>query len=178
MKIAYSKTRERFPLSPKKIWKKTIGATFGYSIFLLVIAAWLLTTTAHTNNKIVGTYIINGMVIFVALIVIIFIVEYFYQRWYYAVYFYELTDDFVIIKKGPITPVEVTIPYERIQDVYVDQDVLDRLFRLYDVHVSSATISSGRTAHIDGVEKEAADGLRAILLSTVQTKIGRNKGGV
>src|SRR3990167_7909338 len=104
----------------------------------------------------------------------ILLVVYLYQRWYYAVYFYDLTPDYIVIKKGPITPVEVTIPYERVQDVYVDQDLFDRIFSLYDVHLSSATISSGMAAHIDGVEKESADGLRAQLLKTVSEKISKN----
>ncbi|MFH0755356.1 MAG: PH domain-containing protein [bacterium] len=100
---------------------------------------------------------------------------YFYQRWYFATYFYDLTDDFIQIKKGPITPQEITIPYERLQDVSVDQDLLDRLFGLYDVHVSSATISSEMDAHIDGVEKQSAEGLRAIFLETILKKITKNK---
>jgi len=84
-----------------------------------------------------------------------------------------LTEDFIIIRKGPITPREINIPYERIQDVYVDQDIVDRILGLYDVHLSSATVSSGMQAHIDGVEKSAADGLRAFLLETVSRKIKR-----
>ena len=83
----------------------------------------------------------------------IVLLTYFYQLWYYNVYFYDLTPDYIVIKKGPITPHEITIPYERIQDVYVDQDILDRIFGLYDVHLSSATVSSGEAAHIDGFRK-------------------------
>ena len=98
---------------------------------------------------------------------------YLYQKWYFAVYFYDLTPDFIQIKKGPITPKEITIPYERIQDIYVDQDILDRLFGLYDVHLSSATVTSGIEAHIDGLEKKEADGLKTVLLDTVKQKIGR-----
>ena len=90
-------------------------------------------------------------------------------------YFYDLTSDYIVIKKGPITPQEITIPYERIQDVYVDQDLLDRILGLYDVHLSSATISSGMAAHIDGVEKQASDGLRAMLLQTVNERISRKR---
>ena len=99
-----------------------------------------------------------------------------YQRWYFAVYFYDLTPNYVQIKKGPITPREITIPYERIQDIYVDQDLLDRIFGLYDVHLSSATFSSGTEAHIDGVEKQAAEGLKALLLETVKQKISKAPG--
>jgi putative membrane protein len=100
---------------------------------------------------------------------------YLYQRWYFAVYFYDLTPDFIQIRKGPITPREITIPYERIQDVYVDQDLLDRIFGLYDVHLSTATISSGMEAHIDGLEKQAAEGLRTVLLETVKQRISKNR---
>lgn len=103
------------------------------------------------------------------------LLNYLYQRWYFAVYFYDLTPDFIRIRKGPITPREITIPYERIQDVYVDQDLLDRIFGLYDVHLSTATISSGMEAHIDGVEKQAAEGLRTIILETIKQKISKNK---
>ena len=110
-----------------------------------------------------------------AFLFLVVLLTYFYQRWYFMVYFYDFTSDFIQIKKGPITPREITIPYERIQDVYVDQDLLDRIFGLYDVHLSSATISSGMEAHIDGVEKQAAEGLRNILLQTIQQKISKNK---
>jgi putative membrane protein len=106
---------------------------------------------------------------------VIIVVTYFYQLWYYNVYFYDLTADYIVIRKGPITPHEITIPYERIQDVYVDQDIFDRLFGLYDVHLSSATVSSGEAAHIDGLEKLASDGLRNALLQIISEKISKNK---
>lgn len=120
--------------------------------------------------------IILGFFGFLFLIILMIPLVYLYQRWYFAVYFYDLTNDFIQIKKDPITPREITIPYERIQDIYVDQDLLDRIFGLYDVHLSSATISSGIAAHIDGVEKQAADGLRAILLQTTKERISKNRG--
>ncbi|MFH0739662.1 MAG: PH domain-containing protein [bacterium] len=173
MKIAQSETRDKFPLSTKKVLKKTVMGTLVWAILLLII--WgVFTFVSSTNSKIGGWFIIATLGIFILLFLIILAV-YLYQRWYYAVYFYDLTPDFIQIKKGPITPKEITIPYERIQDIYVDQDLLDRIFGLYDVHLSSATISSGMEAHIDGVEKSVADGLRKMLLETVQQKISKNK---
>lgn len=68
-------------------------------------------------------------------------------------------------------PREISIPYERVQDVYVDQDLWDRIFHLYDVHLSTATWTSGMEAHIDGVESDAANGLREVLLKTIGEKI-------
>jgi putative membrane protein len=167
MSIAMSKTREQFPLSFKKVIKKTLVGTLIWIILLFFV--WIFIMSSLNSKGIATTMIIFGLMIFIVLI------TYFYQKWYFNVYFYDLTSDFIIIKKGPITPREITIPYERVQDVYVDQDILDRIFGLYDVHLSSATISSGMEAHIDGVEKPAADGLRQMLLQTVQQKIGRKQ---
>jgi len=179
MQIATSKTREKFPLSEKKIIKKTIKSTLFWAItplvILVFIAAPFLAASAALNQGAILYWLGPAALVFLALLAIICLPIYFYQRWYYAVYFYDLTPDFVKIRKGPITPREINIPYERIQDVYVDQDLLDRIFGLYDVHLSSATASSGQVAHIDGVEKAAADGLRELLLQTVKEKINKHK---
>ena len=170
-----SKTREKFPLSTKKIMKKTLSGTIGYAIVLLILwgaCAYVLGATGLEFLNLMG--LVNFGIL--GLLAVILLLTYLYQRWYFAVYFYDLTSDFIQIKKGPITPREITIPYERIQDVYVDQDLLDRIFGLYDVHLSSATASSGMTAHIDGLEKQAADGLREVLLLTVKERISKNRG--
>ncbi|MDP2927009.1 MAG: PH domain-containing protein [bacterium] len=174
MKIAQSETRDKFPLSTKKVLKKTVMGTLVWAILLLTI--WGVLAFALSSETEASGYLGIATVGIFGLMFIIILVVYLYQRWYYAVYFYDLTNDFIIIKKGPITPMEITIPYERVQDIYVDQDLLDRIFGLYDVHLSSATISSGMEAHIDGVEKPAADGLRKMLLETIQQKISKNRG--
>ncbi len=180
MKISLSKTREQFPLSEKKILKKTIKGTISKVLFIGVF--WFVAVISKVLDSKVHATSSNAPVFYtilaLSLMFLICILSYFYQRWYFATYYYDLTPDFVVIKKGPITPQEITIPYERIQDVYVDQDIWDRIFGLYDVHISSATISSGFAAHIDGVEKQAAEGLRDIILKTVQQKIGKPKSPV
>lgn len=173
-----SKTREQFPLSERKIWKKTISGTFVFSILLLLVWIFIGVIT-NTEDPSLGIstddiFKIATISIFIFWFIIFYLV-YLYQKWYFSTYFYDFTEDFIIIKKGPITPQEITIPYERIQDVYVDQDLLDRIFGIYDVHLSSATISSGMAAHIDGVEKISADGLKEVLLKTVQSKITRSR---
>jgi len=175
MQIAQSKTREQFPLSYKKIMKKTIGSTIAYAILLLVIWGIMTFALGSAGQEFLNWIDLASFGFLILLFVIIFL-TYLYQRWYFAVYFYDLTPDFIQIKKGPITPREITLPYERIQDVYVDQDLLDRIFGLYDVHLSSATASSGMEAHIDGVEKQAAQGLREMLLQTVRERISKNRG--
>jgi membrane protein YdbS with pleckstrin-like domain len=173
MKIAMSKTREQFPLSTKKPLKKTIPAIFPALVFWAIVLAALAVVSGHLHwpAKTVSLSILSIGIFFVTTCFLI----YKYQVWYFQVYFYDLTDDFIIIRKRVFTPREITIPYERIQDVYVDQDLLDRIMGLYDVHLSSATISSGMEAHIDGVERQAADGLKKIILEKVSEKIKKAK---
>lgn len=89
MKIAYSKTREKYPLQPKKIIKKTITGSLRVLVFL-AFAPWLLKIlTIPLTKDSVGWYLTppTWLTFFVVLVV----AEYFYQRWYYIVYFYELT---------------------------------------------------------------------------------------
>lgn len=176
MDIAHSKTRDQFPLSTKKILKKTFvrSLAFLFLFFYLGIGAVIAVfaaskTLGAAGMAIFGVVTLAGLVVFGLIIFLVYL----YQRWYFSVYFYDLTPDYVVIRKGPVTPHEITLPYERIQDVYVDQDVFDRILGLYDVHLSTATMTSGMEAHIDGVERVAADGLRSQLLATIQQKIHR-----
>lgn len=172
-----SRTREQFPLSPRKITKKTLASTVWGTVALLILYPVLLfyLNTLSSVGINLSDYFSKGMLIIVGIIILHIILMYLYQTWYFNTYFYDLTNDYIVIKKGVITPREITIPYERIQDVYVDQDIFDRIFRLYDVHLSSATVSSGTEAHIDGVEKQAAEGLRAALLNTVTERISKHR---
>ncbi len=90
--------------------------------------------------------------------------DYMYQKYYIKKYFYNMTDKFLIIRKGIFAPQEITVPLKRIQDVYVDQDIVDKLLDIYDVHISTATETSTERAHIDGVDKKIAEELRKRIL--------------
>lgn len=106
----------------------------------------------------------------------------------YQKYYYSADSDFITIKKGVFAPREIHVQYKKIQDVYVDQDILDRIMGIYDVHIASATIASGMEAHIDGVDESTAEGLKNFLLNAIksglhtdgvalkqESKIGENK---
>lgn len=179
MNINMSPTREKYPLSKKKIIKKTISSIVGTIVGLFFIGIFFgpiifgMLTTVNIPYPTILDILGKLMFLYPILFLIILVLTYLYQRWYFETYFYDITDDYLIIKKDPITPKEITIPWERIQDVYVDQDLFDRIFGLYDVHLSTATLASGIHAHIDGTEKNAAEGLRAFLLEKVKSRISR-----
>ena len=83
---------------------------------------------------------------------------------------YAIVGKNLIIKKGIFSRNEITLPINRLQDVYVDQDILDRIFGLYDVHVSSATVISGNLSHIDGLNKENSDAVKNLILSGIHNQ--------
>lgn len=170
MNIASSPTRDKYPLSTRKIAKKTLVGSLAWIIIIAILYPIIGVSFLYTGST---SDFITTTLVCLLILGIVCGITYAYQYWYFMVYYYDLNQDYIVIKKGPITPREITIPYERVQDVYVDQDIFDRLFGIYDVHLSSATISSGMEAHIDGVEKEGADGLRQLLLETVSKKLNR-----
>ena len=83
---------------------------------------------------------------------------------YFIRYFYDVVGDNVIIRKGIFAQTEVTLPLSKITDVFMDQDTLDVIFGLYDVHISTPTAESGRFAHIDGLNRQGATEIRRLIL--------------
>lgn len=163
-----SKTREQFPLSIKRVYKITILDTLIWFVILAVCYFVISLIAGSDYTDPVTSYIrrASGLIktwFFVPLI-LIGLLEYISQKLHYNFYFYDLTQDFIIIKKGSILTKEITIPYERVQDVYITQDILDKMLDLYDVRFSKPNTSSGREIRIDGLEKGAADGLKKIVL--------------
>jgi len=155
-------TIDEHPLQSTKVLKKTISSLFIWGIVFLVIlipAHLFLWETLPTL-----LLVADGLAILILLI------QPLYQYLYYKDYFYDVRKDFLVIKKGVLTPRETILNYTKLQDVYVDQDLLDRLFGLYDVHVSTATALSGASAHIDGVNHDNAQAIRELILSKIRKK--------
>lgn len=50
----------------------------------------------------------------------IFFVHFWYQTLYFEKYYYDIRKDFLVIKKGVFAPREAILPYEKLQDVYID----------------------------------------------------------
>ncbi len=165
--------KDKYPLSPKKFWKKMLAsiipAAFLVFVFSIMIGGAIVAMVVASKSRavtpalIVGLWLI-GIVIFLLIIMALYA---WYWRVYIRTYFYDAGDGYLTIRKGAITPAEIHVMYQKIQDVYVDQDLLDRFMGLYDVHIASATATSGLEAHIDGVDAATADALKNFLLSSI-----------
>ncbi len=167
---AISVFQQQFPLSSRKILKKMIGkcvtSTFPAVLLgLFGIGAGIGMSLIEATRV---SVLILLFIIFTLSFYLIFILgHYLYEIAYIRRYYYSADEHFLTIKKGVFAPGEIHVQYQKMQDVYVDQDLFDRVLGLYDVHIASATVTSGIEAHIDGVDVDVAEGLKNWLLGHV-----------
>ncbi|MFH1306856.1 MAG: PH domain-containing protein [Candidatus Micrarchaeota archaeon] len=154
---------KKWPILPQKIVKKTIAIILSLlsavAISLLIFSSFIV--------SIMGATATLGMLLLI--LGISSIIIYSYEQAYFNRYFYDLQKDYLVIKKGVFTYGETTMPYARIQDVYVDQDPLDQLFGLYDLHLATASGQSSLTAHIDGLNYEGSEAIKKELLKRMSS---------
>ncbi|MES2224639.1 MAG: PH domain-containing protein [Patescibacteria group bacterium] len=157
----------QFPLQKNtKFWKKFISNLVPILLGGIALGGGVFAILALNNEQMASSS--NGIALVLAATVIIALLYIWYLTAYIREYYYSADQNFITIKKGVLAPSEIHVQYQKIQDVYVDQDILDRILGIYDVHIASATASSGIEAHIDGVSKEAAEGLKNFFLSSIQ----------
>ena len=165
-----SSLRETIPLETKKIIKKSISGTIGLLLLaglLSIFLGFFLFVDIRELKEWPAILVAVRSVLRIALpilLVLLFSWNPFYHYLYWKRYFYDIDDKNIIIRKGVIAQKEITLPFSRITDVYVDQDILDVMFGLYDVHISTPTEQSGQFAHIDGINKEGSHKIRQMIL--------------
>jgi len=160
--------REKYPLESRKPLKKTIAGIWKFIFIIIFIGIFSFYFLFTEGRNIFPSFNLWTIVyIFIGIFILFIILKYIYEIFYMKYYFYDLVGKNLIIKKGVFSRNEITLPINRLQDVYVDQDILDRILGLYDVHVSSATIISGNLSHIDGLNKENAQVIKNLILSGI-----------
>lgn len=142
------------PLDKKKIIKKTLEK-FSVLLLSLIFGGIMVALGLLLPDLKLWWLPIIG----IALPVLSIVGVYAYQTYYYKLYYYDFKDDSAEIKKGVISQSTGHVRYERIQNIFIDQDILDRIFGLYDVHYETAGETSGIYSHVDGLNKENSDKL-------------------
>ena len=168
--------RKTIPLRLRKILKKSFGSfikAFFIGGILTVAIFYFLDSLDPTDSPATERMIyfcgrLLGVWLFIFFCFMFW--KMIYEYIYYRMYYYDMDDLNVIIRKGVISKHEVTLPFSRITDVYVDQDVVDVFLGLFDVHISTPTVKSGEVAHIDGVNRVGAAELRRLILTQVNKK--------
>lgn len=161
---------EKYPIKRIKVLREVIGTILFLiflSVFLLFIIKWNGGFEESISNKATD-------LIFSSLIVIIFfvllILNIIYQYLYILNFKYFTDGKSITIKKGIISRHEITLPFNRITDLYVDQGILDRILGLNDLHFSSPTSTSGSAAHIAGLGKNDCNEVRSIILEYINER--------
>ncbi len=144
----------------QQLWRSILGSLLALGG---VFVAFGLTLPEERQADFIP-YLDLYVVLFFALLFLILL----YQWLYIATYYYDLGPDFLRVRKGVIIRQEISVPYSRIQDVYIDQDAIDHVLGLYDVHISTATPTSNLESHIDGVNHNNAEALHEMMLSRIK----------
>ncbi len=160
-------TIEQYPLEKAKKVKRWLEAIIRWIILVILLAVFQAFVLPALSLPVWS---------FAILLAALAVWQWVYETKYFDAYYYDVGKDFLAIRKGWITPREIQMPYEKMQDVYLDQDILDRVFGLWDVHVSTATVMSGMEAHMDGVNRPNAEKIREHLLQKIQSKRGKVTG--
>lgn len=151
-------------LSPLKVVKKSIGTLFFTTIVGALFIAFGIFFQSLSDNTAAdmqaAKWLILGGVFW---IIFWFLPILIWQYLYYKLYYYNFEDGGAEIRKGVISRATGHVRYERLQNIYLDQDVLDRIFGLYNIHYETAGEVSGFYSHVDGLNKENADKLVAFL---------------
>lgn len=145
---------ENLPLEKRKIVKKTSKSALVFFMYVLFLAPVYL--ISETTSPL---FLIVGLMAFIIPTLLVYI----YQALYYRLYYYDFGEEGAEIRKGVVSQSTGHVRYKKIQNIYIDQDVLDRLFGLYDVHYETAGETSGIYSHVDGLNKENADKLVSFL---------------
>ncbi|MFC2163312.1 PH domain-containing protein [Candidatus Altiarchaeota archaeon] len=159
---------DKYPLQKEKILKRTIWTLVPLSLVFTALAL-LMASTGWTPAGI--TYLHVAWILFVA-----HVFNYFYNTLYLRNYYYDLEDDELVIGKGVVSTWRNSLPAHKIQDVYLNQDAFDRIFGLYDLHFTTASIASGE-AHIDGLTRSDAIKLRSMLIGWITKTRGFDSEG-
>lgn len=168
-----STLRGKYPLEQTKPLKKTIEGVSSYFLILAIVGGFTLSMFipdfVETDT---GFPFLTATSVLIGVMVLLSLLKYIYETFYLKYYFYDLIGKNLVIKKGVFSKNEITLPLTRLQDVYLDQDILDRIFGLYDVHVSSATTISGNLSHIDGLNQENAQTIKKLILTGLHKSHG------
>jgi membrane protein YdbS with pleckstrin-like domain len=156
--------RTQFPIAYRVILKRSLSWVAGWFGFLALLILVHSGAAAHLLEAPIGQVMLGGF----AVVSIVFVIKLTYEWLYRASYYYAIEAGYLVISKGIIIRQRGSFPLSRITDVYLDRTVSDFVFGLYDLHVSTPTVDSGRFARIDGLPRDSAVHLQRSLVSLIE----------
>ncbi len=114
-----------------------------------------------------STYILIGIVLLFVLIFIFSVLSYLRFRFYI-----DADNREFILNKGVFTTSQLTIPFDKIQQVYFKRSILQRIVNVYEVVIDTAG-SKSQEVRIKALSKSDANTLQEILMQPAGYKVHR-----
>jgi membrane protein YdbS with pleckstrin-like domain len=163
-------------LDPKYVWLNFVQVSMNIFLsFLFVTSMFFL---AYGRFPQADQATISGFLIWTTgIYILILLFNYFWSVLTYKFYRYEIREDGFRKEHGVIRKKYVTIPYERIQNVDIYRGLLARIFRLSDLNIQTAGMSTGVSSYgggsegrLPGLSPEVAEQLRDELVKRARGK--------
>ena len=167
-------------LDPKVIWIFFFRLYINRVIILGIVILWLIYVieVVEISDNLIKVNLDFQKAIFYFIYSLFFLVICFIiAKLMYDSYFYELTETSFYKEWGFIVKKSINIPYDRIQEVYIYQDVIERIFGLVEIHIRTAAtrleennadeevLWAGETKNVlPGLSKENAEKLKYELM--------------
>lgn len=120
------------------------------------------------NKEVLGGFSVLLYPVTLILFPIIAIVSsFFYYKKYRQNYFYDISGEHLTVKKGVFSSHETHILLSSVYDVTLDQDLIDKVLGIYDVHFITENGGGGDALHIDGMSLAGATKIKELLLGKV-----------
>lgn len=164
---------ENLPLSWRKVPAKSSGPVFLILIYYLATFQFfpkIIMPVINTAENSSNIKYIFGWPLLILIAIAIFTVV--YEYFYYKLYRYDFGAEQIMVRKGVIARETGYAKYNRLQNIYVTQGIMDRIFGIYDVHFETAGETSNTYSHVHGLMKNEADKLLEFLNSRTKTGSG------
>lgn len=156
--------RTQFPIAYRVVLKRSFAWVAGWLAFLAVIVALASISKGQLTSSPAGQIVVIGF----ALLTAAFIAKLTYEILYRSSYYYAIEAGHLVVSKGIVIRQRGSFPLSRITDVYLDRTVSDFIYGLYDLHISTPTVDSGRFARISGLHRDSAVRLQRNLVSLIE----------
>jgi len=162
---------QRLDPNVKKVWFIS-----GFLIILIITVVLALILHFGVEPAVTNSLFISiGVGVLLLILLVIWIVM-FYNR-----YMFQVQKDGIEIKRGILWKKDITIPYDRVQNVDIDRGPIEQLVGIYNLNVFTAGTSSetqaifGAEGYLPGVKN--AEKVRDTILERVQESEEDGLGG-
>ena len=145
---------QKFRIEPSYLTSQIIGSAIASIIIGLGIygIGWLIVMINLDEGRAAPKLlwpiiwsIIFGLALFIMILTVIF------EYLYYKNFSYSISEKFIVINYGRLTRTRTTIPFSRIQNIAIYQNIRDRILKIYTVKIETAGSTAAASSSQKGI---------------------------